>query len=87
MRRPIRTQTKETIPLNREKYEKGMAVRREVLGDEYVDKALAGATDVVGAIVVDFRQMDTFVEIVVFAMAGLAVFALLRSGAAVAAFT
>jgi 4-carboxymuconolactone decarboxylase len=31
--------------MNREKYEKGMAVRREVLGDEYVDKALAGATD------------------------------------------
>ena len=31
--------------MKREKYEKGMAVRREVLGDEYVDKALAGATD------------------------------------------
>ena len=45
MRRPIRAQAKETIPMNREKYEKGMAVRREVLGDEYVDKALAGATD------------------------------------------
>jgi 4-carboxymuconolactone decarboxylase len=28
-----------------DKYEAGMAVRREVLGDEYVDKALASATD------------------------------------------
>lgn len=28
-----------------EKYEAGMAVRREVLGDEYVDKALASATE------------------------------------------
>jgi 4-carboxymuconolactone decarboxylase len=31
--------------MNREKYEKGMAVRRAVLGDDYVDKAMAGATD------------------------------------------
>ena len=28
-----------------EKYVQGMAVRREVLGDEYVDKAISGATD------------------------------------------
>jgi 4-carboxymuconolactone decarboxylase len=28
-----------------DKYEAGMAVRREVLGDEYVDKALASATE------------------------------------------
>ncbi|BDD86220.1 4-carboxymuconolactone decarboxylase [Desulfofustis limnaeus] len=28
-----------------EKYEQGMAVRRKVLGDEYVDRAIAGATD------------------------------------------
>ncbi|NRB42998.1 MAG: carboxymuconolactone decarboxylase family protein [Pseudomonadales bacterium] len=28
-----------------EKYKKGMAVRREVLGDEYVDKAIDAATD------------------------------------------
>jgi 4-carboxymuconolactone decarboxylase len=28
-----------------EKYKAGMAVRREVLGDEYVDKALASATE------------------------------------------
>ena len=27
------------------KYEKGMAVRREVLGDEYVDQAIHSATD------------------------------------------
>lgn len=28
-----------------EKYNKGMAIRREVLGDEYVDKAIDAATD------------------------------------------
>ena len=28
-----------------EKYEKGMAVRRAVLGDAYVDRAMAGATE------------------------------------------
>lgn len=28
-----------------EKYEKGMRVRKEVLGDEYVDNAMRGATD------------------------------------------
>ena len=31
--------------MNREKYEKGMAVRRAVLGDDYVDKAMASATE------------------------------------------
>ena len=31
--------------MSREKYEKGMAVRREVLGSDYVDKAMASATD------------------------------------------
>ena len=31
--------------MKNEKYQKGMHVRREVLGDEYVDKALATATD------------------------------------------
>ena len=30
--------------MSSEKYDKGMAVRREVLGDEYVDKALEAAT-------------------------------------------
>ena len=31
--------------MNTEKYQKGMQVRREVLGDQYVDRALAAATD------------------------------------------
>ena len=31
--------------MNTEKYDQGMAVRREVLGDEYVDKAIKSATD------------------------------------------
>jgi len=31
--------------MNSEKYVRGMAVRREVLGDEYVDKAINSATD------------------------------------------
>ncbi|MGB9094267.1 MAG: carboxymuconolactone decarboxylase family protein [Gallionella sp.] len=31
--------------MNREKYQAGMAVRREVLGDEHVDRAISGATD------------------------------------------
>lgn len=31
--------------MSSEKYEKGMAVRREVLGDEYVDKAVQSATE------------------------------------------
>jgi 4-carboxymuconolactone decarboxylase len=30
--------------MSSDKYDKGMSVRREVLGDEYVDKALNGAT-------------------------------------------
>ena len=30
--------------MKREKYKKGMAVRREVLGDEYVDRAIDAAT-------------------------------------------
>ncbi len=31
--------------MNHEKFERGMAVRRAVLGDAYVDSAMAGATD------------------------------------------
>lgn len=31
--------------MHSEKYEKGMKVRREVLGDEYVDKAINNASD------------------------------------------
>ena len=30
--------------MSSEKYDKGMAARREVLGDDYVDKALGAAT-------------------------------------------
>ncbi len=41
-------------------------------------KKLTGATDIVGAIVVDFRVFDTLVEIAVFSMAGLGVYTLLR---------
>jgi 4-carboxymuconolactone decarboxylase len=31
--------------MNNDKYEAGMAARREVLGDEHVDRAISGATD------------------------------------------
>jgi NADH:ubiquinone oxidoreductase subunit 5 (subunit L)/multisubunit Na+/H+ antiporter MnhA subunit len=41
-------------------------------------KVETGATDVVGAIIVDYRQLDTLIEISVFAVAGLAAFMLLR---------
>ncbi len=41
-------------------------------------KILTGAKDVVGAIIVDFRALDTLIEIAVFGIAGLAVYALLR---------
>ena len=41
-------------------------------------KALTGAKDIVGAIVVDFRGFDTMIEITVFGMAGLGVYTLLR---------
>jgi NADH:ubiquinone oxidoreductase subunit 5 (subunit L)/multisubunit Na+/H+ antiporter MnhA subunit/multisubunit Na+/H+ antiporter MnhB subunit len=40
-----------------------------------------GASDIVGAIVIDFRGFDTLIEIAVFAMAGLAIFTLLRYAA------
>ncbi len=41
-------------------------------------KPLAAAKDVVGAIIVDFRALDTLIEIAVFSMAGLGMFTLLR---------
>jgi len=41
-------------------------------------KTETGATDVVGSIVVDFRQLDTLIEITVFSAAGLAAYMLLR---------
>lgn len=44
-------------------------------------KSETGATDVVGAIVVDFRSGDTLIEIAVFSMAGLGAYMLLRFAA------
>ncbi|MGD2076898.1 MAG: proton-conducting transporter membrane subunit [Chloroflexota bacterium] len=44
-------------------------------------KPLTGAKDVVGAIVVDFRALDTVIEIAVFTAAGLGVYTLLRYAA------
>ena len=44
-------------------------------------KGEAEATDIVGAIVVDFRQLDTVIEISVFAAAGLGAYMLLRPAA------
>ncbi|MFN4243447.1 MAG: hydrogen gas-evolving membrane-bound hydrogenase subunit E [Tepidisphaerales bacterium] len=44
-------------------------------------KTLVGSTDIVGSIVIDFRGFDTFVEIIVFAVAGLGVYTLLRYAA------
>ena len=44
-------------------------------------KTQAEATDIVGAIVVDFRQLDTVIEITVFSAAGLGAYMLLRPAA------
>ncbi|MGD8903016.1 MAG: proton-conducting transporter membrane subunit, partial [Anaerolineae bacterium] len=44
-------------------------------------KALTGAKDIVGAVIVDFRALDTLIEIVVFSLAGLGVYTLLRYAA------
>ncbi|MEA3336326.1 MAG: hydrogen gas-evolving membrane-bound hydrogenase subunit E [Chloroflexota bacterium] len=44
-------------------------------------KAMTGATDIVGAVVVDFRALDTVMEIAVFAMAGFGIYSLLRYAA------
>lgn len=44
-------------------------------------KGGAGASDVVGAILVDFRAIDTFIEIAVFALAGVGVYTLVRYAA------
>ncbi len=44
-------------------------------------KPLAGATDIVGAIIVDFRALDTLIEIAVFGMAGVGMYMLLRYAA------
>jgi len=45
---------------------------------EEAAKTLTGAKDIVGAIIVDFRALDTLIEIVVFSLAGLGVYTLLR---------
>ncbi len=44
---------------------------------EQFAKSMTGATDIVGAIVVDFRALDTLIEISVFALAGLGISLLL----------
>lgn len=44
-------------------------------------KVLTGAKDIVGATIVDFRALDTLIEITVFGIAGLGVCALLRFAA------
>ncbi len=44
-------------------------------------KPLTGATDITGAIVVDFRALDTLIEITVFSVAGLGIYTLLRYAA------
>ena len=44
-------------------------------------KILTGATDIVGAIVVDFRALDTLIEITVFSLAGLGIYTLLNYAA------
>jgi multicomponent K+:H+ antiporter subunit A len=45
---------------------------------EATAKVLTGAKDVVGAIVVDYRALDTLIEITVFGLAGLGIYTLLR---------
>ena len=45
----------EDVPDVRESHETGMGVRREVLGDEHVDRSLAGATDLTR----DFQDLIT----------------------------
>ncbi len=44
-------------------------------------KSLTGATDIVGAVVVDFRALDTLLEITVFSLAGLGIYTLLSHAA------
>jgi multicomponent K+:H+ antiporter subunit A len=57
--------------------------RQSVVTPFYAENAkpLAGATDIVGAIIVDFRALDTFIEIAVFSMAGVGIYTLLRHAA------
>ena len=57
--------------------------RETVVTPYYEDNAKeeTGATDIVGAIVVDFRALDTLMEITVFSMAGLGIYTLLYQAA------
>lgn len=48
---------------------------------EAVAKPLTDAKDIVGAIIVDFRAMDTLIEILVFSLAGIGIYTLLRFAA------
>ena len=54
--------------------------RQSLVTPYYEDnaKALAGATDIVGAIIISFRAFDTLIEIAVFGMGGVGVYTLLR---------
>jgi multicomponent K+:H+ antiporter subunit A len=45
---------------------------------EEAAKSMTSAKDIVGAIIVDFRALDTLVEIAVFSLAGLGIYMLLR---------
>lgn len=54
--------------------------RPSIVSPFYIEssKKLTGASDIVGAIIVDFRALDTLIEIAVFSLAGLGIFTLLR---------
>jgi multicomponent K+:H+ antiporter subunit A len=54
--------------------------RESVVGSFYEQNAklLTGATDIVGAIIVDYRALDTWIEVAVFAVAGIGLYTLLR---------
>ncbi len=57
--------------------------RESIVSPYYAEKAkiATGATDIVGAIVVDFRALDTLMEITVFSLAGLGIYTLLYHAA------
>ncbi len=57
--------------------------RESIVSPYYAEQAkiATGATDIVGAIVVDFRALDTLLEITVFSLAGLGIYTLLYHAA------
>ncbi|MDW8277205.1 MAG: proton-conducting transporter membrane subunit [Anaerolineales bacterium] len=57
--------------------------RESLVSPYYAENAkpMTGAKDIVGAIVVDFRGSDTLIEIMVFGMAGVAIYTLFHFGA------